>query len=81
MAIAKIVWFDKKKGIGEAVDDSGRTIFLNALEVIPTASPLKLSKNETIECVVRKTKTGYAAKKITKGPSSTARKGAPDITL
>ena len=81
MAIAKIVWFDKQKGIGEALDDTGRTLFLNALEVIPAESPLKLTKNEIIECIVRKTKTGYVAKKITKGPSSTVRKRAPDITL
>jgi hypothetical protein len=81
MAKAKIVWFDKQKGIGEALDENGRVLFLNALEVVPSASPLKLAKNEQIECVVRKTKNGYAAKKITKVSSSPTRKRSADITL
>jgi cold shock CspA family protein len=74
MGTAKVVWFDPKKGIGEAVDDDGRTIFLSALEIVPTKVPTQLKPNDSIEFMVKKVKGGFAAKQITRLPHQRKRR-------
>jgi len=66
MVTAKVIWFDRKKGLGEALDEMGRTLVLSALEITPSAKPIRLNPKDEIICSVRKSKTGFVAKQISK---------------
>lgn len=80
MVKAKIVWFDRKKGVGEALDEAGRTLFISALEIVPTEKPLRLNPKDEIVCLVRKSKSGFVAKQISKAQKVT-KKRPLDATL
>lgn len=66
MVKAKVIWFDRKKGLGEALDETGRTLVLSALEITASAKPTRLNPKDEIVCMVRKSKTGFVAKQISK---------------
>lgn len=80
MVHARVIWFDRKKGIGEAVDEAGRTVVLSALELVPSTKPIRLNPKDEIQCTVKKSKTGFVAKQISKAEKVSKRR-PPDATL
>lgn len=81
MVTAKVDWFDKKKGIGEATDELGRKLFLSSPEIIATPKPTFLKAKDLITCSVRKGKSGYVALKICKKLRNIGRAASRDLTI
>lgn len=80
MVSARVIWFDRRKGLGEALDEKGRTLILTALEIRPLAKPIRLNPKDKILCSVQRSKSGYIAKQISKAEKIDKNRSA-DVTL